>query len=76
MIDQAEKRGDLKPGDNIVEGTSRNTGIALSMAGAAKGYKVVILMCETMTEERRNFTRAYMQQWYQLQNAMDLKGQS
>ncbi|HSQ53379.1 MAG TPA: cysteine synthase family protein, partial [Acidobacteriota bacterium] len=59
MIEEAEKRGDLKPGDTIVEGTSGNTGIAFSMAGAAKGYKVVIVMCETMTEERRNFMRAY-----------------
>jgi cysteine synthase A len=59
MIEQAEKRGDLKSGDIIVEATSGNTGIAFSMAGAAKGYKVVIVMCETMTEERRNFMRAY-----------------
>ena len=59
MIEQAEKRGDLKRGYTIVEGTSGNTGIAFSMAGAAKGYKVVIVMCESMTEERRNFMRAY-----------------
>ncbi|MDH5690166.1 MAG: cysteine synthase family protein, partial [Candidatus Bathyarchaeota archaeon] len=59
MIEQAEKRGDLKKGYTIVEGTSGNTGIAFSMAGAAKGYKVVIVMCEAMTEERRNFMRAY-----------------
>jgi cysteine synthase A len=59
MIEQAEKRGDLKKGDTIVEATSGNTGIAFSMAGAAKGYKVVIVMCETMTEERKNFMRAY-----------------
>jgi cysteine synthase A len=59
MIEEAEKRGDLKPGYTIVEGTSGNTGIAFSMAGAAKGYKVVIVMCESMTEERRNFMRAY-----------------
>jgi cysteine synthase A len=59
MIEQAEKRGDLKKYDTIVEATSGNTGIAFSMAGAAKGYKVVIVMCETMTQERRNFMRAY-----------------
>jgi len=47
MIEQAEKRGDLKAGDIIVEATSGNTGIGFSMAGAAKGYKVVIVMCET-----------------------------
>jgi len=59
MIEQAEKRGDLKKGDTIIEATSGNTGISFAMAGAAKGYKVVIVMCETMTEERRNFMRAY-----------------
>ena len=59
MIEQAEKRGDLKKGYTIVEGTSGNTGIAFSMAGAAKGYKVVIVMCESMTKERRNFMHAY-----------------
>ena len=59
MIEQAEKRGDLKKGDTIIEATSGNTGIAFSMAGAAKAYNVVIVMCETMTEERRNFMRAY-----------------
>ena len=59
IIEQAEKRGELKPGYTIVEATSGNTGIAFSMAGAAKGYKVVIVMCETMTEERRQFMRAY-----------------
>ncbi len=59
MIEQAENRGELKPGDTIVEATSGNTGIAFSMVGAAKGYKVIIVMCETMTQERRNFMRAY-----------------
>jgi cysteine synthase A len=59
LIEQAEKRGDLKPRYTIVEATSGNTGIAFSMAGAAKGYKVVIVMCENMTEERRQFIRAY-----------------
>lgn len=59
LIEQAEKRGDLKPGYTIVEATSGNTGIASSMAGAAKGYKVVIVMCENMTEERRQFIRSY-----------------
>jgi cysteine synthase A len=59
MIEQAEKRGKLKTGYTIVEATSGNTGIAFSMAGAAKGYKVVIVMCETMTKERHQFMRAY-----------------
>jgi cysteine synthase A len=59
MIEQAEKRGELKPGYTIIEATSGNTGIAFSMAGAAKGFKVVIVMCENMTEERRQFIHAY-----------------
>jgi cysteine synthase A len=59
MIEQAEKRGELKTGDTIVEATSGNTGIAFCMAGAAKGYKVVIVMCESMTRERRQFMHAY-----------------
>jgi cysteine synthase A len=59
MIEQAEKRGELKPGYIIVEATSGNTGIAFSMAGAAKGYKVVIVMCESMTQERHQFMHAY-----------------
>jgi cysteine synthase A len=59
MIEQAEKRGELTPGTTIVEATSGNTGIAFSMVGAAKGYKVIIVMCENMTEERRQFMRAY-----------------
>ena len=59
MIEQAEKRGELKRGDTIVEATSGNTGIAFCMAGAAKGYKVVIVMCESMTKERCQFMRAY-----------------
>lgn len=44
MIEQAEKRGDIKPGYTIVEATSGNTGIALSLVGAAMGYKVVVVM--------------------------------
>jgi cysteine synthase A len=59
MIEQAEKRGELKPGYTIIEATSGNTGIAFSMAGAAKGYKVIVIMCENMTEERRQFIHAY-----------------
>ena len=52
MIEQAEQKGRLKPGYTIVEATSGNTGIALSMVGAAKGYKVLIVMPEHMTGER------------------------
>jgi cysteine synthase A len=58
MIDAAEASGELKPGGTIVEATSGNTGIALAMVGAARGYKVVLAMPETMSTERRALLRA------------------
>lgn len=59
MIENAEKTGQLKTGDTIVEPTSGNTGIGLAMVGAAKGYKVVIVMPDTMSIERRKLMQAY-----------------
>ncbi|MDO5618265.1 cysteine synthase A [Kocuria sp.] len=59
IIDAAEASGELKPGGTIVEGTSGNTGIALAMVGAARGYKVILTMPETMSTERRAMLRAY-----------------
>jgi len=59
IIDAAETAGALKPGGTIVEGTSGNTGIALAMVGAARGYKVILTMPETMSNERRVMLRAY-----------------
>jgi cysteine synthase A len=59
MIEQAENRGVIKPGYTIVEATSGNTGIALSLAGTAKGYKVVIVMPGTASPERRSIIRHY-----------------
>lgn len=59
MLEAAEKEGKLKPGDTIVEPTSGNTGIGLAMVGAAKGYKVVIVMPDTMSIERRKLMKAY-----------------
>ncbi|MFD0865430.1 cysteine synthase A [Tessaracoccus lubricantis] len=59
IIDAAEASGELQPGGTIVEGTSGNTGIALAMVGAARGYKVVLTMPETMSLERRALLRAY-----------------
>jgi cysteine synthase len=59
IVDAAEASGQLRPGGTIVEGTSGNTGIALAMVGAARGYKVILTMPETMSNERRVMLRAY-----------------
>ena len=59
IIDAAEKSGELKAGGTIVEGTSGNTGIALAMVGAARGYKVILTMPETMSKERQVMLKAF-----------------
>ena len=59
LVEEAEKRGDLKSGMTIIEGTTGNTGIATSCVGAARGYPVVIVMPEGMSEERKKTIRAY-----------------
>ncbi|HEU5378394.1 MAG TPA: cysteine synthase A [Ktedonobacteraceae bacterium] len=59
LVAEAEKRGDLKPGMTIIEGTTGNTGIATSCVGAARGYPVVIVMPEGMSDERKKTIRAY-----------------
>ncbi|WP_411286009.1 cysteine synthase A [Lapillicoccus sp.] len=59
IVDAAEKSGQLQPGGTIVEATSGNTGIALAMVGAARGYKVVLTMPESMSKERRALLRAF-----------------
>ncbi|OWW18734.1 cysteine synthase CysM [Noviherbaspirillum denitrificans] len=59
MIKHAEERGEIKPGDTLIEATSGNTGIALAMAAALRGYKMVLLMPENLSEERRQSMAAY-----------------
>lgn len=59
MINQAELRGDIKPGDQLIEATSGNTGIALAMIAAMKGYRLRLLMPENMSQERQDAMRAY-----------------
>ena len=59
IIETAEKDGSLNPGDTIIEATSGNTGVGLSLIGAAKGYKVITIMPESMSIERRQLMKAY-----------------
>jgi cysteine synthase len=74
IVDAAEKSGELKPGGTIVEATSGNTGIALAMVGAARGYEVVLTMPETMSKERRALLRAYGAELVLTPGAEGMKG--
>ncbi|KRF26482.1 MULTISPECIES: cysteine synthase A [unclassified Phycicoccus] len=74
IIDAAEAAGALKPGGTIVEATSGNTGIALAMVGAARGYNVVLTMPETMSKERRALLRAYGAELILTEGALGMKG--
>ena len=74
IINAAEASGALKPGGTIVEGTSGNTGIALAMVGAARGYKVVLAMPETMSKERRALLRAFGAQLELTPGPLGMKG--
>ncbi|HEY6527764.1 MAG TPA: cysteine synthase CysM [Cellvibrionaceae bacterium] len=74
MIVQAELRGDIKPGDTLIEATSGNTGIALAMVAAIKGYKIILVMPDHMTQERKDAMLAYGAELILVPRAASMEG--
>jgi cysteine synthase B len=74
MIAEAEKRGDIKPGDTLIEATSGNTGIALAMAAAIKGYRMVLIMPSNMSMERKASMAAYGAELIEVSNEQGMEG--
>ncbi len=74
MIERAEQRGDIKPGDTLIEATSGNTGIALAMVAAIKGYRMILIMPTHMSEERRQAMAAYGAQLVDVSQQQGMEG--
>ncbi|HMW48220.1 MAG TPA: pyridoxal-phosphate dependent enzyme, partial [Cellvibrionaceae bacterium] len=74
MITQAELRGEIKPGDTLIEATSGNTGIALAMTAAIKGYKMILVMPDHMTQERKDAMLAYGAELILVPKAASMEG--
>lgn len=74
MINLAEQRGDIRPGDTLIEATSGNTGIALAMAAAIKGYRMILIMPDSMSEERRASMKAYGAELIEVTQEQSMEG--
>jgi cysteine synthase B len=74
MISKAEARGDIKPGDTLIEATSGNTGIALAMAAAIKGYRMILIMPDNSTQERKDAMTAYGATLIEVTEAQGMEG--
>lgn len=74
MISRAEERGDIKPGDTLIEATSGNTGIALAMVAAIKGYKMILIMPDSSTQERKDSMAAYGAQLIEVSAEAGMEG--
>ena len=74
MLEKAEKRGDIKPGDTLIEATSGNTGIALAMVAAMKGYKLILVMPDGLSKERMHSMLAYGAEIITTDKKKDMEG--